>query len=226
MNYSKHYSQLVTKASNRTLTGYYEIHHIIPKCMGGGNEKSNLVNLTAREHFVAHLLLCKMYPTNRKLVCAVAMMCAGQEERKVTNRLYSWLRKKHSEVMSDLQSQSGNSQWGTKWIHNLELQQSKKVPKTDDISDGWSLGRVVNFNKITKPKVSKKAIQKEQNKIFANELYQLYMSGNYKSIREFCKSEHYNKSHVSLTILWKKYVPEYAENVTHGKSFIAYEPAR
>lgn len=226
MNYSKHYTHLLANASNRTLTGYYEVHHIIPRCMGGSNEKSNLIRLIAREHFVAHLLLHKMYPTNRKLVCAVAMMCVGQEERKVTNRLYSWMKEKHSAVMSDLQSQSGNSQWGTKWIYNVELKQSKKIPKTENIPEGWSLGRIVNFNKISKPEVSKKKVQKEQNKIFANELYHLYVDGKYKSIREFCKSKQYDKSHVSLTVMWKKYVPEYAENVIHGKSFIAYEPAR
>jgi len=36
---------------------YKERHHIIPKCMGGTNEESNLIDLTAREHFDAHKLL-------------------------------------------------------------------------------------------------------------------------------------------------------------------------
>lgn len=35
----------------------YEVHHILPKSMGGSNEKHNLVKLTTREHFLAHLLL-------------------------------------------------------------------------------------------------------------------------------------------------------------------------
>jgi hypothetical protein len=39
---------------------YTERHHIIPKCLGGTNKKDNLVQLTAREHFICHLLLTRM----------------------------------------------------------------------------------------------------------------------------------------------------------------------
>jgi hypothetical protein len=38
---------------------YYEKHHIIPKCMGGTNVKSNIVLLLAKEHYIAHLLLTR-----------------------------------------------------------------------------------------------------------------------------------------------------------------------
>lgn len=40
---------------------YYEKHHIIPKSLGGTNEKDNLVLLTAKEHLLVHWLLCKMF---------------------------------------------------------------------------------------------------------------------------------------------------------------------
>ena len=33
---------------------YHERHHIIPKCMDGSNNEDNLIDLFAREHFVAH----------------------------------------------------------------------------------------------------------------------------------------------------------------------------
>lgn len=36
-------------------------HHIIPKHMGGGDEKSNVVILTIREHIIAHFLLWKIH---------------------------------------------------------------------------------------------------------------------------------------------------------------------
>ena len=45
---------------------YYERHHITPKCFGGPDDKSNLVLLTAREHFVAHWLLTKMVGSTRQ----------------------------------------------------------------------------------------------------------------------------------------------------------------
>lgn len=36
---------------------YYELHHIIPRCCGGTNAKSNLVLLTLYEHLQAHWLM-------------------------------------------------------------------------------------------------------------------------------------------------------------------------
>jgi hypothetical protein len=52
---------LIDKAKNRIeIIGYSEKHHILPKCMGGTDESSNIVSLTAREHFIAHILLAKM----------------------------------------------------------------------------------------------------------------------------------------------------------------------
>lgn len=54
---------IITKAqgeSRKKNNGtYYELHHIIPRSMGGNNKKQNLVLLTAREHYVCHLLLVK-----------------------------------------------------------------------------------------------------------------------------------------------------------------------
>ena len=51
MDYQKIYDQIIERAKNRQLEGYKEKHHIIPKCVGGTNDKENLVELTAREHF-------------------------------------------------------------------------------------------------------------------------------------------------------------------------------
>lgn len=53
---------------------YHERHHIVPKCMGGSNEKENLIDLYAREHFVAHKLLAQENPDNDKLVYAWTCM--------------------------------------------------------------------------------------------------------------------------------------------------------
>lgn len=52
---------------------YYEKHHIIPRCIGGSDNELNLVLLTAREHFLAHYLLCKIYGNtihSYKLLCS------------------------------------------------------------------------------------------------------------------------------------------------------------
>lgn len=60
MDYQKFYDRLILNAINRsTLDGYTEKHHIVPKCLGGTNELTNIVKLTAREHFLAHAALAK-----------------------------------------------------------------------------------------------------------------------------------------------------------------------
>ena len=49
---------------------YHETHHILPRCLGGKNDKGNLIDLFAREHFIAHKLLAKENPDNNKLTYA------------------------------------------------------------------------------------------------------------------------------------------------------------
>ena len=105
MNYENIHNQLIHKAKARVLEGYKELHHIVPKCMGGGNEDSNLVYLTAREHFIIHLLLVKMHPSNLKLVRAAFMMATIKSTHQytrnytVSSRLYEWLRIEKSSLM-------------------------------------------------------------------------------------------------------------------------------
>ena len=53
---------------------YYEEHHIVPKCLGGEEEKENKVLLTAREHFVVHKLLTYIYKGHRGIALAFHRM--------------------------------------------------------------------------------------------------------------------------------------------------------
>lgn len=66
----KIYHELINRAKERKLLGYVERHHIIPRCLGGSDEPSNLVKLTAREHYIAHLLLSRAYPKHYGLALA------------------------------------------------------------------------------------------------------------------------------------------------------------
>jgi hypothetical protein len=85
VDYQKIYTNLIQKAINdnrlKGKTMYYEAHHIIPTCMGGTGTNqqwkthSNIVLLTAREHFLAHWLLARIHPNNTKIIYAFWMMC-------------------------------------------------------------------------------------------------------------------------------------------------------
>ena len=88
MNYQRIYEQLTAKDM---IADYTEKHHIIPRCMGGTNHKSNLVRLTPEAHYVAHQLLVKIYPLNEKLVFAANRMASGNQRN---NKLYGWIRRK------------------------------------------------------------------------------------------------------------------------------------
>lgn len=54
---------------------YHERHHITPRCIGGNNDKDNLIDLYAREHFIAHKLLAHEHPDSYKLKYAYWNMC-------------------------------------------------------------------------------------------------------------------------------------------------------
>ena len=63
MNYQKHYNLLIEKSKTQVLPEetYTEKHHILPKCLNGSDDKSNFAILTAKQHYIAHKLLVKIY---------------------------------------------------------------------------------------------------------------------------------------------------------------------
>jgi hypothetical protein len=109
MDYKKIYDTIVEVALIRatskheaiSILGYVECHHIIPFCLGGINEKTNLVYLSAREHYVAHQLLVKIYPNEKKLIYAANMMTVDKTGGRVNNRKYEWIKRKHARQVSE-----------------------------------------------------------------------------------------------------------------------------
>jgi hypothetical protein len=79
--YTTWYFNIITSAKYRIVDSYTETHHIIPKSLGGSNKKENLVKLTAREHFICHLLLTKMVSgdSKRKMAYACKRMMSGNQ---------------------------------------------------------------------------------------------------------------------------------------------------
>lgn len=165
MNYKKIYSALIRNGINRQFgkskkdlrseIGYIEKHHILPTCMGGTNDKSNLVFLTAQEHFVAHLLLVKIYPEENRLIvaCQAMTMCGGNNERK-SGRLYKFLREKYALVVS---------------------KRMKDIPKTEAHKENLSkalVGRsaprmVGSGNPMHQPGIKEKALASRKGKLRA-----------------------------------------------------------
>jgi hypothetical protein len=105
--YSKYYQAIVNNAKQQQrlkTNGYYESHHIIPKSLGGSNKKENLVLLTAREHFICHLLLVKMFTRKsnqyNKMLHAVILFKGSNDyqSRYMNSHLYESIKKDYSEI--------------------------------------------------------------------------------------------------------------------------------
>ena len=141
MDYSSIYDQLIERGKTRILEGYTEKHHIIPRCMGGSNDTSNLVDLCPREHFIAHVLLSKIHPENHSLMKAVSMMTVGHGENRSKNRMYGWMKRRFSEAQSVCQGGKLNSQYGTRWIYDNDTLVNKKISNDLPTPEGWSDGR-------------------------------------------------------------------------------------
>lgn len=100
MDYQRHYDALIERARYRKAVGYVERHHVVPRCLGGGDEPSNLVPLTPEEHFVAHQLLVRLHPEHKGLAIAVWRMTFGKHHEN--SKRYGWLRRKHAEAIGEV----------------------------------------------------------------------------------------------------------------------------
>lgn len=98
--YTSYYYSIIRRAQARLPNKeYMERHHIIPKSLGGTNERSNIAILTPKEHFVCHRLLTRMTTGNaRSKMCfaawAMATLKNGPlgERYKINSKTYSSIR--------------------------------------------------------------------------------------------------------------------------------------
>ena len=115
MNYQKIYNNIVLKRQLHSFSGYGENHHIIPKSMGGKNTKSNMVRLTAREHFIAHWLLKKIHNNKEMIFAFFAMTKMGNKTQKRYNsKSFQYARQAMALHLSETRSGEGHPMFGLK----------------------------------------------------------------------------------------------------------------
>lgn len=147
--YNKWYAAITSRGQNRQLTTYTESHHILPKSLGGTDEPDNITHLTAREHFVCHWLLTKIYRAGEehwKMVNALRIMRAENKnqrryENKITARVYENLKQEYSKLQSERYRGNGNPMYGR--------------PVSDEVRKGRSIRAKIN-NPAKKPEVAEK----------------------------------------------------------------------
>lgn len=137
--YETWYNQIIQRAKARTLDTYTERHHIVPRSLGGSDDTDNLVDLTAKEHFICHWLLVKMHTgINRgKMINALYMMQGKSTHQKrytskITGRIYEHLRKEYSEY---IRKQNLGNQITVE--QREKIRQSKIGKKRPTFSEEW-----------------------------------------------------------------------------------------
>jgi hypothetical protein len=143
MDYHYHYDALMTRAKTRKLSGYFERHHVVPRCLGGADDANNLVELTPEEHYLAHQLLIKMYPDHEGLVWAAYKMTWNSNKGRINNKLYGWVKRKYHKVCKD-RVQEKNPSYGASWWSNPYTGESTKL-KVEDVPTGWVKGRNIKI---------------------------------------------------------------------------------
>lgn len=158
--HSRTYEALVKGAQDKDRKKgeeYYESHHIIPSSLGGSNSKENRVLLTAREHYIAHLLLTKMFAGEAKMkMCLALNYLSKGNHGKIRSRSYELVRKLCAN------SQKGRKRKPVSDETKRKISEAKRGKKRGPLSEEWKKalseskkGRTLSeehIKKISKPK--------------------------------------------------------------------------
>jgi len=159
--YEKWYAAITENAKNRNLDIYTETHHVMPRSLGGSDVSNNLVDLTAREHFVCHWLLTKIYHTGEehwKMVNAFRMMRAENPRQQryetvITARVYENLKTEYSVLLSEKVRGENNPMFGDKFHRSEE---GKQRQRESVLGDKNGAKQAQARKKISESKLGKK----------------------------------------------------------------------
>jgi len=159
MNYQHQYNLLIKSAQLNLTTGYADNHHIIPQSMGGSNDPTNLVLLSAKQHFVAHHLLYKIH-RNREMTNAFFLMCnvkRGGARFKITSKQYEVLREEKRQCQKDIMTGQPSRAKGKKWSD-----ESKTKLSASQMGHHRGKGNVSSFKGKHHSDESKKKLSEKQ----------------------------------------------------------------
>jgi hypothetical protein len=174
--YTTWYNSIITKANNRTIIGYTEKHHIIPSSLGGSNSKENLVVLTAREHFICHLLLTKMTIGNAKYKMNFALRMLsnvkniGEGRYIPSGRMYALSRKLYKEALDNYWTNTKRQEHADKirpTVLGRKLKESSKEKLRNKVWSAKALqNRLDNCLKSAKARKGSKWSEEKRQQMF------------------------------------------------------------
>lgn len=202
MNYLKVYCNLIRKAENRTPPdGYTEKHHIFPKSIFGKNDR--IVILTAREHYISHVLLEKIYIKRygirhwKTIKMSHAHHCMtlnkNTRQRYYNSRLFENLKCRLSEIQKnkvfsdETREKIRKSKIGNKvWLNKKHKEESKQ--KVSEARKGKSLSKEhVEKLKVSHSKITYKIVSPNGKEFII------------KNLTNFCKENDLNETSMRNT---------------------------
>ena len=121
MNYDRIYRELIAdrRANPPSENEYAEVHHILPRCMGGGDEVENLIRLIPEDHFFAHLLLAKIHDT-ASMWGAVMVMHTRKSRSELllrkTRVAYGFARRRYGKLCSEFRIGEDNPNYNPELV--------------------------------------------------------------------------------------------------------------
>ena len=134
MNYQRTYNEIIENAKMRGLikrNNYFERHHIVPRCLGGTNDKSNLVLLTGREHFICHHLLWKISKIESLFYAFNMMLMKSKNHKNSRNFVFTSKQYEiHKNVLASFQSKrTKGKRLSIEHINNVKNSWNSKHPR-------------------------------------------------------------------------------------------------
>lgn len=119
---------------------YKEKHHIIPRCLGGSDESTNLIALTPEKHLLAHYILAKLFPDNWGLQFAFYCM-ANTREVELTDKMMEFYgeKKREAAIVASLRMSKRvgklNHQYGKRGILSPNYGRKLTKEQKEEISE-------------------------------------------------------------------------------------------
>lgn len=170
--YTKIYYNIINKRLNITLLEDGEVHHIIPRSLGGSDNSDNLVKLTYREHFVCHLLLTKMctdVQSQIKMCWALHRLTFAKVN--YNSHQYELARKIHIKNLKDNHHSKRIDGWNEKLIEQTIQTwvgaEERRKAASDRMKQQWNNNRdkLVEHNRKNSAKGHAAYREKNKNKI-------------------------------------------------------------
>lgn len=139
-------------------------HHKVPKSLGGSNNKDNMIYLSHREHFIAHLILWKAF--EEKMQSAMWLM--ANTNKRLTSKQYSILKQSNAKHIS-------NHRQGIVFSDETKQKMSNSADHRGDKNP--------MYGKHHSEQTKKKIAEKNKNKKLSEEHKEKLRLANYKRVK-------------------------------------------